>query len=395
LVFKNLALSIAYIFWFPRVCLLFLSESRTQFIKDAIPASPAPGAPLPKLAVIVPALNEEAEIRNALASLARQDYPDLRIYPINDRSEDRTGELMDETAREYPRLRPIHVRELPPRWIGKNHANWLGAKRAIEEGAEWLLFTDGDILFSESALRKAIAFVRERRLKHLAMMPDLKLGGFWETVFLTTFAVWLTTRFPVWNIESERSRQFMGVGAFNLVEVDAYQAIGTHERLALTVADDVALGKLVKRAGFRSGFADGKGEVKVRWQPSLAATVRGLYKSTFASMDFSLIKTAISIFFIFVLNVYVYLLPAILTGWRNALAWFALACCLFTFGRTARLIGTSLPVAVGIACCAWFGGALFVWLMIASAWITLARGGVTWRGTFYPSRLLRKNQVRI
>jgi len=54
--------------------------------------------PLPKLSVLVPACNEAAEIESCLRSLTAQDYPDLEVVAINDRSTDDTGKIM--TGRE-------------------------------------------------------------------------------------------------------------------------------------------------------------------------------------------------------------------------------------------------------------------------------------------------------
>ena len=60
----------------------------------------------PSVAVLVPAHNEESVIQNALAALVDVDYPRdlLRIIPIDDRSTDRTWEIIASFHEQYPEL---------------------------------------------------------------------------------------------------------------------------------------------------------------------------------------------------------------------------------------------------------------------------------------------------
>lgn len=392
-----------FAFWLLYTGWTVAGARRIRHLRDTPPAEPAPGRPLPRLAVIVPALNEEAKVRAALESLAALDYPGLIVVPINDRSTDRTGAIMDEVAAAAnhargdaaPRLCPIHVRDLPPRWLGKNHANWLGWREAKRQGAEWFLFTDGDVQFSPSSLRRAVAYMLERDLHHLAVAPELVLHSFGETILVSTFMIWFLARFQPWYVEDPRSKGFIGIGAFNLVRGSAYEALGTHEKLALTVADDVALGKLVKTGGFRQGFLEAQGEVKVEWQSSLGATVRGLYKNAFASIDFSVAKAAGTVATFLALNVLPYVLPFVTAGRARLAACGALACLMTVAARAARKLQQGWPTAAGVAVLSWFGGALMAWIVAASTAVTLRQGGVLWRGTLYPMRLLRDGQVRV
>ena len=383
---------LGFLFWASRAVIMLRGQTRTKKLADVPPHE---GATLPRLAVLVPSLNEETGIRAALESLAAQDYPDLLIVPINERSTDRTGAIMDEVASLHPNVRPLHVQVLPPGWIGKNHANHVGAQEARRSGAEWLLFTDGDVQFGPASLRKAIHYVTERGLHHLAITPKLVVHSFGEAMFVTSFAVWFMTRFQPWDVEEPASKRFIGIGAFNLVRADAYDAIGGHEKLALTVADDMALGKLVKAAGFRQGFLEGEDEVRVRWQTGLAATVRGLYKNSFASLDFDLVKTLVATAFILIVNVLPFVLPLMTYGVTRFVALLSLAVLVAVYARGARTLGNSRRTSFLIGLCAGIGGLLFAWVLIASAALTLRQGGVVWRGTLYPTRLLKENQVRI
>jgi len=111
-------------------------------------AAPVSG---PRVSVIVPARDEEAGVRACLESLLAQDYQDLEVIAVDDRSTDSTGAIMDELARANPRLRVVHVTDLPPDWLGKPHAMWKGAQAA---SGQWLLFTDGDVIFRADCIRR-------------------------------------------------------------------------------------------------------------------------------------------------------------------------------------------------------------------------------------------------
>src|SRR5436305_8730987 len=110
----------------------------------------------PSVTVVVPARNEEAEIERCLRSLVAQDYPNLDICAIDDRSTDKTGSIMDRLCCEAQahsssvategnrrqrnsdgKLRVLHIAELPAGWLGKTHAMWEGAQTSK---SDWILF---------------------------------------------------------------------------------------------------------------------------------------------------------------------------------------------------------------------------------------------------------------
>src|ERR1700742_4726512 len=91
----------------------------------------------PRVSIVVPARNEEATIEPALGTLLSLDYDNYEVIAVNDRSTDRTGEILDrvsqnprgvpaksaETKTGHPidphPLTVIHHTELPPGWLGK------------------------------------------------------------------------------------------------------------------------------------------------------------------------------------------------------------------------------------------------------------------------------------
>ncbi|MCP4546865.1 MAG: glycosyltransferase family 2 protein [bacterium] len=64
----------------------------------------------PPVTILIPAHNEEEVIGEILTALINVDYPSeqMTIIPINDRSGDKTGEILDDFASRYPRIQPVH-----------------------------------------------------------------------------------------------------------------------------------------------------------------------------------------------------------------------------------------------------------------------------------------------
>ncbi|MCI5159154.1 MAG: glycosyltransferase family 2 protein, partial [Candidatus Electrothrix sp. AUS1_2] len=128
---------------------------------------PLEGDKPPSVSVIIPACNEEQELETALTSVLSLDYPNLEIIVLDDRSTDATPQILDRMASQHPRLRVIHITELPAGWLGKNHALHLGAARAT---GEYLLFTDADVHYTPDTLRRAVARMETRTLDHLSLI---------------------------------------------------------------------------------------------------------------------------------------------------------------------------------------------------------------------------------
>src|SRR5215208_3489148 len=122
----------------------------------------------PLLSVIIPACNEAANLGSAVESLLGQNYPNLEVILINDRSNDGTAEIIGRLALGDGRIRSLHVETLPDGWLGKVHALDRGVQLA--EG-DWLLFTDADVHFAAGTLRRAVGWAIANRIDHLGLAP--------------------------------------------------------------------------------------------------------------------------------------------------------------------------------------------------------------------------------
>jgi len=95
----------------------------------------------PLVSVLVAAKDEEANIERCVRTILEQDYDNFEVIVCNDRSADRTGQIVERLAAEDPRLRLIHVTDLPAGWCGKNNAMRVGIAQAR---GEWICMVDAD-----------------------------------------------------------------------------------------------------------------------------------------------------------------------------------------------------------------------------------------------------------
>lgn len=349
--------------------------------------APHPAEDAPFVSVLVAARNEARALPQALPTLLAQVHPRFEIIAVDDRSQDSTGAILDDFARRDGRLRALHVRELPPGWLGKVHA----LQAAYEQSrGDWLLFTDADVRLHPEAISRALRMARERNLDHLTLLATLDMRGFWEHVSLSYIALAFLLGIRPWRVSKQRAGSYMGIGAFQLVRRSAYVSAGEHRRLAMEVVDDMKLGKLMKASGFRSSVGVAENYVRIRWQEGLGNVTRGLTKNMFAGMAFNVSKAVGT----FVVALLLSVLPFCALGFTHGLA-FALA-----VAASAGAILCNAAVLTGLgsrsplyAIAHPFGAALFAWIAIRSMAVTLWRGGIVWRDTFYPLDQLRRGAV--
>lgn len=347
---------------------------------------PAADAQCPAVSLLFAARDEQAKLPAALASLAELDYPRLEIIAADDRSTDATANLLEEFATNDSRFQVVHLKELPSGWLGKPHA--LQKAYEVSTG-EWLLFTDADVQFEMSVLRRAVALAQQNHLDHLTLLADVEMHGFWETLTLTFFGLAFYLANPPHKVSDPHSGTYLGVGAFQLLKRSAYEKIGAHRRLAMEVVDDMKLGKLIKLGGFRSSAVLAQQLVTVRWQSGLRNVIRGVTKNFFAAFGYNVAYAAAAVAAMLLLNVFPFVALIAAHGWIRVLSAIAVVIALFLHAgvdmanRASPLYALTYPL----------GALLFCYMIVRSAAVTLWRGGVTWRGTFYPLKDLKRGVV--
>ena len=341
----------------------------------------------PRVSVIVAARNEEEHVEAAVGSLLALEYPDYEVIAVNDRSSDRTGEILDRLAGQDPtRLRVLQVSELPPGWLGKPHAMGLAAQQAT---GDWLLFTDADVSFRPDALRRAVVCAEANRADHLVLLPTARMHSLSERMMFAFFPTLAAFGHRPWKVSDPRTRDYVGMGAFNMIRRPVYEALGVRQALRMDVLDDMKLGKLVKEGGYAQRVASGYGLISLRWGHGALGVLDNLTKNLFALMLYRWPRTLGAAFLLLLLNLGPFVGLVLAPGWARlgyALAVGALALLYFCMSRYSRI--SPLYVVLHPLSTTLFAGTL-----LRSMVLTLGRGGVVWRGTKYPLEELRKGLV--
>lgn len=356
--------------------------------RNAIPTLPALDRSVtwPRLSVVVPARDEASAIGRAVESLLAQDYPDLEVVVVDDRSSDATGTVVGELAARDPRIRAIRVTELPAGWLGKNHALMRGAENA---SGEWLLFTDADIVFAAGALRRAIGYAVSGGLDHLTLAPRLVARGLALRAFVAFFAYAFIALWGAYLANDPKSTRGVGIGAFNLVRRSAYERIGTMRALSLRPDDDIRLGRRLRAFGFRQCVLNGNELLSVEWYPSLGAAISGLEKSMYSSMEYRALDATVVLLYLLATMVWPFVGVIVLGGVDRVLLGIVVACLgaglLETYRQSMRPL---TPSALLLAALLPFAALCFAYAIVRSVYLAETRG-VRWRGTTYPLSLLR------
>jgi len=343
----------------------------------------------PRVTIIVPARNEEESVEAALTRLLALDYDNYEIVAVNDRSTDRTGELMESVASSADaraRLRIVHVDTLPFGWMGKTHAMWMAAQQAT---GDWILFTDADVLFRPDALRRSIAYAEAEAADHVVLFPRMIMRTVGERMMIAFFQTLFIFGHRPWKVAEPDTKDHMGVGAFNLVRRRVYQSVGTYQALRFEVLDDMKLGKVVKNAGYAQRNVFGADLVSIRWAKGAMGVVRNLSKNFFAIVSFQTWRALLSCAALVFLN----LVPFVGVWLAHGAARVPYAIALLSMFLIYAGMSLHSSVKPYYFLLHPISTVLFTYTMLRSMVLTLGRGGVVWRGTFYPLHELRKGMV--
>jgi chlorobactene glucosyltransferase len=232
-----------------------------------------PPGPAPRVSVVVAAKDEEHNIESCVRSLLRQEYPNFEVIVVDDRSTDRTGEIVDAIAAEDDRLRRIRIEELPEGWCGKNHAMQRGIEQA---DGDWILMTDADCTqATEQTIRRAMGYAMQTQADMLSLLPELEMGGFWEKFYLPICVGVLMIWFRPSRVNDPRKPHAYANGMFMLIRRDAYDAVGRHEAIAGSLIEDMDLARRVKSAGLRLVVTPNEGLYSVRMYTNREQIIRG------------------------------------------------------------------------------------------------------------------------
>ena len=204
----------------------------------------------PHLTVIIPARDEAANIGRCVHSLLAQDYPAdrLNVLVIDDHSADDTAAIVRAMAAHHSQVSLLSSPPLPPRWTGKSHACWIGARSAAPE-SEWLCFLDADVWGEPPLVSSAVRAAAAQKLDLLSLAPRQELGSFAERLMLPCGLILLSFLQDLREVQGRSGSAVTATGQFMLIRRDAYEAVGGHAAVSHVICEDLEFARLLKQSG--------------------------------------------------------------------------------------------------------------------------------------------------
>jgi chlorobactene glucosyltransferase len=375
-------LAAALLCWVAGLIVVLFNLAATPRLSRSLPLTP----PVPHVSVVIPARDEERDVALGVGSHLAQDYPDYEVIVVNDRSTDRTGEILASLGDSSGRLKVVEGSEPPPGWLGKPHALKLGAAAAH---GELLLFVDADVVYHRSALAEAVASLKALRADFLCLMPRMEAQGFWENV-LMPYVIGAFFFGPGFLANLDWPRWFaVGGGAGNLIRREAYERLGGHEALKNSVVDDVRLAFAARRAGFRTRAVRAEDRVAVRMYRGFSEVWDGFSKNMAYCFNGAV---GVLLALLTALTTLLAIAPPLVLLARLAGAPVTPRDVGLAAAATALMVATRLAVAVALRDPLWpslthpFMVAVWAGIMSRSFYYRIVRKRLTWRGREFDAR---------
>ena len=352
------------------------------------PAPPPSNPPL--ISVCIPARNEERNIRPCVEGILAQDYPNIEVIVLDDRSTDSTPQLLADIASHDSRLHPISGSDLSQGWAGKPHALYQASASAR---GEWLCFVDADTFLEPGALSSCYIKALDTNADMFTIMTFQILGSFWEKAVLPLVMTALSVGFSPRKVNDPKKKDAIANGQFIMVKRSVYNAIGGHESVKNSIVEDKAISEQVKWNGHRLVVADGIKVAKTRMYTSLPEMWEGWTKNIYLGLSDQPSLMALGVFgalLTVLASLFLPVWPLLGLNWYfNGGSWMASGVFIESLLLWAYLIYIRAKVAVNMNISPWYalttplGAGVFGAMMFTSAWMVLSRKGVTWKGRRY------------
>ena len=304
------------------------------------------------------------------------------VIVVDDQSTDSTASIVRQLVNICPKVRLQQTKELPPGWVGKNHAVWTGAQVAKRE---WLLFTDADAIHEPDSAKLALSIASNENAAMVSFSPEQVMETWYEKALIPYVYLRLGRKFTFADVNDATKPAAAANGQFLMIRRTVYDAVGEHASVASIVLEDVALAKRVKASGYRIWFGSGKGIVRVRmyrtfremWQgwkknlyPLMGGTTRALAKE--------LITATWPIAAAFLLALFA---GIVARAWTAGISIFTACLVIISLANRRELTRGGFSPSL-----AWYTvpGKLLFAAVLSASYLAHRRGKLEWKGREYP-----------
>jgi glycosyltransferase involved in cell wall biosynthesis len=254
------------------------------------------------VSVLIPARNEEENIKICLAGIINQTYKNIEVIVLDDESEDKTYSYASEAAARDKRIRVVKGNPLPDNFTGKN---WACHQLSLLAAGSYLLFIDADVKLKPDSIRSAINETELSKLELLSVFPSQIIHSVGEWLLVPLMNWLLLTFLPLKLIHSSRSSSFAAAnGQFMLFNRKTYQKAGGHKILSNTITEDIEFVRLFKMKGYSVKTYLGGDLVYCRMYKNFGDSLRGFSKNFYPGLKLNpLYFISLNIFIVIFFNV--------------------------------------------------------------------------------------------
>ncbi|MBM3701384.1 MAG: glycosyltransferase [Actinobacteria bacterium] len=269
--------------------ILFKDTSRFKLPENILAQNPL-------MSVLIPARNEEENIKRCIISLTKQDYENIEILVLDDNSTDDTARIVLELSQKDPRIKLYSGEPLKKGWLGKSYACWQLSKYA---NGNYFIFTDADTLHFPNSISSSVACLLRYNLDALSVFAKQITVTLHERMIVPFGKYMILSFVPLYLIRKSKSVLFCtAIGQFMLFKREVYKKIGGHKSIKSKVIEDIMLSKQVKRCGYKFMIFDGRSSLYCRMYKNFREVVRGHSRTIFAAFDYNIYIITIAIILI-------------------------------------------------------------------------------------------------
>jgi glycosyltransferase involved in cell wall biosynthesis len=245
----------------------------------------------PLVSVLIPARNEEKNIGNLISNLAAQEYSNIEIIIYNDGSTDQTEAIAMQWVATDKRVRLINGVPLPHGWLGKNHACH---RLAMEAKGEFFLFLDADVTVAPKLIGNAISYMQRKRLILLSMFPFQIMKTLGEQLVVLNMNWILLSLLPIKLVQWSKKRSLAAAnGQFMMFEATSYVENKWHEKVSMSMVEDISISRIIKRKRLRMATLLGSDNISCRMYESYNQALEGFSKNVCAYFGGSTVVASI------------------------------------------------------------------------------------------------------
>ncbi len=250
----------------------------------------------PLVSVLIPARNEEKNIRRILNSMIKQDYPNLEILVLDDNSTDATSHIIKEFVKKDGRVKLIQGAPLPQGWKGKCFACHQLSK--IAKGS-YFVFTDADTLHFPNSISGSLAALLKDNVDVTSVYPRQIAVTFSERMSVRFINFIILSFMPLILVKHSKAPFFStAIGQFFLFKREAYEKCGGFESVKNEILEDINISKQIKRCGLKIMVYDGSDSIFCRMFTNLPDVIKGFSRFIYAAFDCNFLIEIIAVSFI-------------------------------------------------------------------------------------------------